>query len=114
MSADLVKPDRIDNAAIEQGTPRSTQPPSDPLTRDPIIDQKMGLLGKAFGYGDEKKGNLAVLGFIFSAAALGYCMILPAFSESEKALELTSNMVTPLVGLLSGIIGYVTGHKSDS
>ena len=114
MNDDLVNADRIDTAPLEQGARPKAPRPADPLTRDPIIDQKMGWLGKVFGYGDEKKGNLAVLAFVITSALLAICLGAPMISSDKAVLDATSGMITPLFGIITGIIGYVTGHKSDT
>ena len=111
---DLVDATRIDTAPMEQGVKSGAGQAPDPLTRDPIIDQKMGFLGRCFGYGDEKKGNLATLAFILASVLLTICMVAPMVSADPEVLDVTRGMVTPLFGILTGIIGYVTGHKSES
>lgn len=73
----------------------------------------MGWLGKLFGYGEEKKGNLAVLAFLISSLLMTVCLGTQIWASSENALQVTSGMITPLFGVMTGIIGYITGQKGE-
>ncbi|WP_394689074.1 hypothetical protein [Hoeflea sp.] len=106
--------DRISDAPIETGGMPTVPVNSDPLTRDPIIDQKLGWVGKFFGYGDEKKGNIAGLAFVFSSLMLAFCVIGQFFIEEESARGTISGLITPLFGLITGLLGYATGQKMSS
>lgn len=84
--SDLVDANRIDTAPIERSASGVSQSAKDPLMRDPIIDQKMGYLGKFFGYGDEKKGNLASLSLVIASLLLFICLGVAMISNSDQAI----------------------------
>lgn len=108
-----VPPSKIDTTPIETGGQSTVPVGNDPFTRDPIIDQKLGLVGKFFGYGEEKKGNIAGIVLLFAVIMLTVCFSGQFFASTEEARAALSSFVTPLFGLLTGLVGYVTGKKSD-
>jgi hypothetical protein len=105
---------RIDEAPLEAAIGSTIPVGKDPLTRDPIIDQKLGWVGKFFGYGDEKKGNIAGLVLIFSVLSLIICFCGQLMTSDENTRSTLSGAITPLFGLLTGLIGYVTGRKDPN
>lgn len=106
-----VEPGRINSAPIEQGGHATIPVGVDPLVRDPIIDQKLGWVGKVFGYGDEKKGNIAALACVFGASILTICLIAMLAVHDTDTRSFLSSLITPVFGLMTGAIGYITGKK---
>ncbi|MEM7547692.1 MAG: hypothetical protein AAF367_19370 [Pseudomonadota bacterium] len=105
-----VAPEAIDGAKLETGAPPGPVG-NDPLTKDPILDQKMGVVGKAIGHGEEKKGNIAaIVIFLFSIILVGVIIayLYTGNGENKSFLE---NLITPLFGIFTGAIGYITGRK---
>lgn len=106
-----IPPSKIDSAPIETGGQSTVPVGRDPFTRDPIIDQKLGYVGRFFGYGEEKKGNIAGIGFVFSSTMLVVCFAGQFLAETEQVRASMASFVTPIFGLLTGLIGYITGRK---
>jgi hypothetical protein len=84
---------------------------SDPLTRDPILDQKMGAVGKCLGYGEEKKGNIAGVALAFFAVVLCICIVAYVWSDNAENRDFLNGLITPVFGVITGAIGYITGRK---
>lgn len=85
----------------------------DPLTRDAVLDQKMGAVGRKIGYGDEKKGNIAACVILFFFLLLIFCVIAHLASHSEENRAFLGNLITPLFGVITGAIGYITGRHTN-
>lgn len=110
--------ERIDPEVIGRSTlPSDTKPSgpigTDPYLTDPDLDKKRGLLGRLFGYGSEKKGNIAGLAVIVGFAILALVILGVVFVENEEARSFLQTLVTPVVGIISGALGYVTGSRSS-
>ncbi|WP_040617714.1 hypothetical protein, partial [Roseibium sp. TrichSKD4] len=80
MTKSNIPPDGITKAKMETGGQSTVPVQKDALQPDPLINQKLGLVGKLFGYGNEKPGNIAgiigligLVGFFYfgSVVALG-------------------------------------------
>lgn len=110
-----MKKDNVSVDAIGASAPEKPPPAgpigSDPLTRDPILDQRMGAVGKCLGYGDEKKGNIAGGAIIFFGMVLIVCILGHIFSEDVDNRTFLSGLITPVFGVITGAIGYITGRK---
>lgn len=71
---------------------------------------EMGLLGKLFGGGSEKNGNIAGFVLIISFGALGLIAYLVPSLVEQYAREI----VTAIFSLITLTVGYIFGQKSSS
>jgi hypothetical protein len=111
----LTKKPNVPADAIDKSKPETAGPAgpvgNDPLNRDPIIDQKMGAVGKVLGFGDEKKANIAALSGGAFFILLVFCIITYIWSSNDENRTLVSGLLTPIFGVITGAIGYITGRK---
>ncbi|NDV02502.1 hypothetical protein [Pseudoroseicyclus tamaricis] len=105
-----VSADAIGSSALEQPGPSGPVGP-DPMTRDPVLDQKMGAVGRCLGYGDEKKANIAGLAVAVFTIVLIAVVCVYLLSESDENRSLLGSLITPVFGVITGSIGYITGRK---
>jgi hypothetical protein len=113
MSRDTIDASRIDATPMETGGGTTTPVSSDPLRPDPIISQKMGWLGRCFGYGEEKKGNIAGVAFVASLLLLVCVVLGTIWASTPETRQILGNLITPLFGVMTGSLGYLTAKKSD-
>ena len=105
-----VSADAIGSSKPEKAGP-SGPVGNDPLNRDPVIDQKMGAVGKVLGYGDEKKANIAALSGGAFFVLLVCCIFTYIWSSDAENRTLVAGLITPIFGAITGAIGYITGRK---
>lgn len=103
-------PSAIDSAPMEEGRSPTVQVGSDPFTKDPILEQKMGLIGKVLGDKEHSPTSIAFLciaaGFLIAATGIVVAMV----SDVENAANQHADMlITGGLSLMSGALGYVFG-----
>ncbi len=108
-----VDPSKIDSTPLESSKGSTLPVGNDPLRPDPIIAQKMGWVGKCFGYGEEKKGNIAGIAFVASLVLLIFVVLGTVFATTPETKQVLGNLITPLFGVMTGSLGYLTAKKSD-
>jgi hypothetical protein len=113
MSTKIVDATKINTSPIEKGTPSTVSVSRDPLTRDPLIDQKIGIIGNVFGYGEDARLNIVgLIIFIFIILLIG-CVIGSVWVTDLESRKFLWNLVTPIFGIITGAIGYVIGKNGS-
>lgn len=106
--------DNVEPGAID-GAPLSPTSPPAPTGKDPFSDPdlpvKMGVIGGLIGHGEEKKGNIAFVALILAFLLLVACIVGILCIEDEGDSEFLTILITPIFGVVTGIIGYITGNR---
>jgi hypothetical protein len=111
MNGKNIDPERITSAPIETGNSPTVPVGNDPFTRDPILDQKMGLVGKIFGYGESAHVNIAGITLVVFILLLFGSVTGVVFAGDAEVRKFLSSMITPIFGVITGLIGFVIGKK---
>jgi len=73
------------------------------------LGMKMGVIGKVFGAGDEKAGNIAGLVLVASLAAVLFLLWLSAAYPQAKVSE----AIAGFFGIITTTVGYIFGRKTS-
>ncbi|MBY3228558.1 MULTISPECIES: hypothetical protein [Rhizobium] len=73
------------------------------------LGMKMGIIGKVFGSGDEKAGNIAGLVLVASLVAVLYLLWLSAAYPQAKVSE----AIAGFFGIITTTVGYIFGRKTS-
>ncbi|WP_140867008.1 hypothetical protein [Sphingomonas oligophenolica] len=114
MADDLAPITSIESAPVEAPTSEIPKKGFDPLTGrpDPNLPHHLGWIGKFFGGGPEKAGNIA--GFVILGALLliiAACIGL-GVSATDKAAEVFKLAISGAFSLITGALGFVFGSAT--
>lgn len=108
-----IDPEKITTSPIEVGKSPTVPIGSDPFKRDPIIDQKIGIVGRFFGYGESAYVNIVGLTLVvFMILLVGDTMGI-VFSSDPDTKKFLIGAITPIFGVITGAIGFVIGKKEN-
>ncbi len=113
MNTKIVDANKIDTSPIEKGMPPTVSVSRDPLTRDPLIDQKIGIIGNIFGYGEDARLNIVgSIIFVLFLFLIG-CIAGSIFVNDLETKKFLWNITTPILSIMTGAIGYVIGKNGN-
>lgn len=107
-----VPPDAI-GAAPQEDIANNPAARPDPLSRDPILDQRLGTVGRHIGGGGEKAGNIAYIVIVAAIIVLVIAAIVLGYADNEKAASVADRIVTGCFALITGALGYLFGRSGS-
>jgi hypothetical protein len=104
---------KIESSPLEKGSQATVTVGGDPLLPDPRLAQELGWLGRCFGHGDTARTNIAGAILAVFTLLLIFSIGASIFHGSEDVRKAMGGLITPIFGVITGSIGYITGKKSN-
>lgn len=116
-------PEKVDISAIGTAPPepvpndlarQDQDKRRDPFTGrpDPNLDRHLGSLGKFFGGGPEKAGNIAGLVVIIATVLLFSAVISLAVIDTVAVADVMKVIIASAFSLITGALGFIFGASS--
>lgn len=113
MSEGNVSADAIGASAPEiKGSAGPTGP--DPFTKNAMLEQHLGMVGRFVGGGPEKAGNIALIVVLFALCILLVAGAGMAYAQSDKLYAGFTALAGGSISLATGALGYVFGKGSSN